>query len=166
MSDGIINHISRRRFLQQAEHLADGVAAVALCGALPVLLSACGAARGARIRYVPTARDGDRLTVRRAEVPDTGGVLLEVAGTDLPLYLRRDVGTDGADRFSAVSTRCMHRGCQVEPTVDRLACPCHGSEYTFAGDVLRGPTEQALVKYRVSADAVNLYVHLPAPKES
>ncbi len=166
MSDARDSRISRRQFLRQAERLADGVAAVALCGAVPALLSACGAARGARIRYVPATRDGDRLAVRRAEVPDTGGVLVEVPGTDLPVYLRRDVGTDGADRFSAVSTRCMHRGCQVEPIVDRLACPCHGSEYTFDGEVLRGPTEEPLIRYRVTADAVNLYVHLPAPGDS
>lgn len=166
MSDSTRNNLSRRQFLQQVEQLSDGVVAVTLCGALPVVLSACGAARAARTRYVPTTRVGDRLTVPRSELSGSSGVLLEIPGTELPVYLRSDAGTRGVETFSAVSTRCMHRGCQVEPTADRLSCPCHGSEYTFAGAVLRGPTEQALVRYQVSVDAVNIYIHLPPAVDS
>lgn len=161
MSERARDSLSRREFLQQVEQLSDGVVYVAMCGALPVVLSACGAARAARTRYVPTTRVGDRLTVRRSELSGGSGVLVEIPGTELPVYLRRDVGTGGLETLSAVSTRCMHRGCQVEPTADRLSCPCHGSEYTFAGAVLQGPTELPLVRYEVSVDAVNIYIHLP-----
>lgn len=166
MSDNARNNLNRRQFLHQVEQLSDGVIAVALCGALPVMLSACGAAHAARTRYVPTTRVGDRLTVPRSELSGGSGVLVEIPGTELPLYLRSDAVTGGSEHFSAVSTRCMHRGCQVEPTADRLSCPCHGSEYTFAGAVLQGPTELPLVRYQVSVDAVNIYIHLPTAERS
>ncbi len=149
--------MDRRRFLKQVELLSGGVV---LCGALPFMLGGCGAARGGG--YVETAVLDDRVVVRRVDVEEGGGALVEVPGSDLPVYVR----ADGAGGFTAVSTRCMHRGCQVEPAADRLACPCHGSEYTFAGEVLQGPTELPLARYRVSADAVNLYIHLPPPGDS
>lgn len=148
--------MDRRRFLKQVELLSGGV----LCGALPLMLGGCGAARGGG--YVETALLGDRVAVRRADVDSGGGALVEVPGSDLPVYVR----SDGAGGFSAVSTRCMHRGCQVEPTADRLACPCHGSEYTFTGEVLRGPTKLPLIRYRVSSDATAIYIHLPSAENS
>ena len=158
MSDGnstCTGSIDRRSFLKQVEQISGGVVCGAMCGGLPLLLSACG---GARTRYVTTSRVGDRLAVRREELIGTGGVLVEVPGSKLPVYVR----SDGATGFTAVSTRCMHRGCQVEPAADRLACPCHGSEYTFEGEVLKGPTERPLRKYQVSADETTLYIHLSA----
>ena len=149
--------MDRRRFLKQVELLSGGV----LCGALPLVLGGCGAARGGG--YVGTTLVNGRVAVRRADVEEGGGgALVEVPGSALPAYLR----SDGAGGFSAVSTRCMHRGCQVEPAADRLACPCHGSEYTFAGEVLRGPTELPLVRYRVSTDATTIYIHLPPTEDS
>lgn len=150
--------MDRRRFLKQVEQRLSGGAV--LCGALPFVLGACGAARGGG--YVEAAVLDDRVVVRRVDVEEGGGALVEVPGSDLPVYVR----ADGAGGFTAVSTRCMHRGCQVEPAADRLACPCHGSEYTFAGAVLQGPTELPLARYRVSADAVNLYIHLPPARDS
>ena len=147
--------MDRRRFLKQVELLSGGV----LCGALPLTLGGCGAARGGG--YVETTLLDDRVAVRRVDVEERGA-LVEVPGSDLPVYVR----SDGGGGFSAVSTRCMHRGCQVEPATDRLACPCHGSEYTFAGEVLRGPTELPLVRYRVSTDATTIYIHLPPAEDS
>lgn len=144
--------VDRRGFLRQLEVLAGG----AVCGALPLLAGACGAARA---RYVTPTVAGDRLAVPAARLAAAGALLVEDPRSDLPIYLRRSA--DGA--YTAVSTRCMHRGCQVEPAADRLVCPCHGSEYTFAGGVLQGPTELPLVRYRVTADADAVYVHLSAP---
>jgi cytochrome b6-f complex iron-sulfur subunit len=52
----------------------------------------------------------------------------------------------------------MHRGCTVEPAEDRLVCPCHGSEYTAEGEVLKGPTQRALISYGVESDAEYVYL--------
>lgn len=148
--------LSRRRFLQQLE--AGAVAATcaggAVRGLLPVLLAACGGAR-----YAASSIVGTRLVVERRELGARGAALVDGPDGELPIYVHSL--PDG--RFSAVSTRCMHRGCQVEPATDRFVCPCHGSEYTFEGEVLKGPTEHPLVRYRTSADEARVYVHLDAP---
>jgi Rieske Fe-S protein len=127
-------------------------AAGALCGGLPLALGGC-----AGFRYVGYTREGDRLVVRQADFGAGPYALLENPQVPRAIYLHRHA--DGS--FSAVLTRCMHRGCQVEPAGDRLACPCHGSEYAFTGEVLHGPAERPLYRYRVTADSENIYIELP-----
>lgn len=124
-----------------------------LCGALPVLVAGC---TGARVRYLTPIRQGEQLVISRLEIARTGAALIEDPSSDLPIYLRRVTDTE----FLAVSTRCGHRGCQVEPAAASLICPCHGSEYTFGGAILQGPTERPLTRYRVTSDDVNVFVHL------
>ncbi len=74
------------------------------------------------------------------EGPD---VIVETPNSRFPIYVRRS-----SDGYTAVSLRCTHRGCQAEPEADRLACPCHGSEFSFDGRVLRGPAEEPLSSYK------------------
>ena len=140
--------IDRRSFLKQMEVLAGGV----MCGALPLFASGCAA----RARYLTPTVLGDRLGVPVISADVAGGLLVEDPRSDLPIYVRRT--SPGA--YTAVSTKCGHRGCQVEPAPDRMACPCHGSEYTFAGEILQGPTERPLTRFRVTADAAMVYIHL------
>ena len=130
---------NRRGFLRQA--------------VLPVLLAACGGAR-----YVSASRIGAQLVVSLDDLVD-GAAFIEPPDGNRPIYVRQL----GDGRFSAVLTRCMHRGCQVEPSTDRFICPCHGSEYTFEGLVLKGPTERPLIRYRVTSDDTRLFIHLEPP---
>lgn len=145
--------MDRRHFLQRMEVLAAGVA----CGALP-MLSGCAA----RARYVTPTLMGDRLTIPASHLANTGGVLVEDPQDELPIFVHRT--TD--DRYVAVSTRCGHRGCQVEPAAAKLVCPCHGSEYTFDGAILQGPTQRPLQRYRVTRDGESLVIHRAAPEPS
>jgi cytochrome b6-f complex iron-sulfur subunit len=125
-----------------------------LCGSLPLVVGAC-----AGFRYVSYTREGSLLVVKRADMEGSRFALLENPQIPRAIYLHRlDDGT-----FSAVLTRCMHLGCQVEPAGDRLACPCHGSEYSVTGEVLQGPAERSLYRYTVTADAQNIYIELPDP---
>lgn len=139
--------IGRREFFRRSEVVAGGL----LCGLLPLLVSGCGASRA---RYLTPMQQGDTLVVPRVELERTGALLVEDPASELPIYLHR--ATSG--EFIAVSTRCGHRGCQVEPAATSLVCPCHGSEYTFEGAILQGPTERALQRYRVSSDPTNVYI--------
>jgi Rieske Fe-S protein len=63
-----------------------------------------------------------------------------------------------------VSTRCGHRGCQVEPAAAKLVCPCHGSEYTLDGTILQGPTLRPLERYRVTVDGAAAIIHRTSPE--
>ncbi|MGH7562785.1 MAG: ubiquinol-cytochrome c reductase iron-sulfur subunit [Gemmatimonadales bacterium] len=128
-------------------------------------LSACAAAAGLTLplggclgfHYVNTSLTGNRLVIRSADFGDRRFALADVPGFRLPIYVYRL--DDGG--YSAVSTRCMHRGCQVEPAAEHLVCPCHGSEYTNTGEVLKGPTQLPLRKLPVRVERENIVIELP-----
>ena len=139
--------IGRRKFISEC----GAVTAALGSGALPLLLSACGG-----VRYAAASRIGGQLVLPVRELGSDGSALVEGGDDELPIYVRRD--TEG--NLSAISTRCMHKGCQVEPTRDRFVCPCHGSEYRLDGAVIKGPSELPLVRYRVTTDDASIYIHL------
>jgi Rieske Fe-S protein len=121
------------------------------CAALPVIAGAC-----ASLNYVPgDLRDG-AVYVPLARLAPDGTALVEVPGMDLPLFVRRT----GPDAAIALSTRCQHRGCQVDPEADRLVCPCHGSEYALDGAVLKGPTQRPLERFPVREFGASLVIDL------
>lgn len=143
--------LARREFLQRSSTVAFGACCVGARLALPLLGVAC-----ATVPYVRgDLRDGV-VFVPFAAFDASGRALVEVPGVDLPLFVRRIVG-GGA---SAFSTRCSHRGCEVEPASDRLVCPCHGSEYALDGAVLRGPAQRPLEPFRVVETADGLSILL------
>jgi cytochrome b6-f complex iron-sulfur subunit len=51
-----------------------------------------------------------------------------------------------ADGFRALSSVCTHLGCitRYQPDRNIIACPCHGSKFTLAGDVVAGPAPRPL----------------------
>lgn len=128
--------------------LLDRRAFLALCTALP-LAGAC-----AQLTFVNGRLDGSRIVVARSALGTKNFALVEVPSMEFPVYLHRHT----PDEFTAVLTRCMHRGCTVEPADDRLICPCHGSEYTTRGAILKGPTELPLIKFAVTSDDTNIYI--------
>jgi len=50
------------------------------------------------------------------------------------------------DRFHVVSAVCTHLGCTVQWRQDsgEFVCPCHGSHFDAAGDVVGGPAPRPL----------------------
>jgi cytochrome b6-f complex iron-sulfur subunit len=107
-------------------------------------------------RYVVPRSEAGRLVVALSELAATGDVLLQAPGMQRPVYLRRL----GSGEFVALLLRCTHAGCQPEPAGDRLTCPCHGSEFSFDGNVLQGPAERALTRYPVELRGDDVAVRL------
>lgn len=139
--------MNRRDFLRRVEAVSTGAIG---CAAGLSLTGCIG------FHYVNSSIDGNRLVIRREDFGSSRFVLVDAPGLPLPLYVYRDeVGS-----YSAVSTRCMHRGCQVEPAAGHLVCPCHGSEYTNTGEVLKGPTQRPLRAYMVSVEGEHIVVSL------
>jgi Rieske Fe-S protein len=127
----------------------DRRAFVLACAAVP-LASGC-----VRFHYVPGLVEGDRVIVPRAALGPEGYALVEVRGLRFPIFVHEPE----PGRFTAVLTRCMHRGCTVEPADGHLVCPCHGSEYATDGAVLKGPTERDLIRFPIEADGERLVIH-------
>ena len=126
--------MNRRRFLEKLE----AASALAVASSLGVPLQGC-----IGFHYVTASVDGNRLAIRADDFGQNPFVLVDRPDDTLPLYVYR--ATDGS--YTAVSTRCMHLGCQVEPVAGHLVCPCHGSEYTNDGQILKGPTPLPLRRF-------------------
>lgn len=137
--------LRRREFLGVCASLA----------ALP-LFAACASVL---VRQVPLTNG--RVELALAQYPELreAGSSLQILpdGEQQPLVVL--VGADGG--HTVLSTECTHRGCTVEAQPDRIVCPCHGSTYSRTGDVLRGPAERPLRRYRsqLTTDGV-LVIHI------
>lgn len=125
---------------------------IGVCAMSPLLASCAG------LRYARSSRDGAEIRVDRRDVV-APGVLVDGPDGELPIYLR----VLALDEFSALSMRCMHRGCQVESVGERFVCPCHGSEFAADGRVIIGPSELPLIEYRVTADDTRIVIHFNTP---
>ncbi len=112
--------------------------------ALPVV-AGCATA-GIATHRVPT-REG-RAFISVADFPELavvgGAIKLQIEGRENPVFLVRvDEG-----RYIALSSVCTHLGCQVRKLQHALRCPCHGSTYDLEGNVLRGPAQRPLTRFR------------------
>ena len=134
--------MNRRKFLE----------AGAMAGCAGLSLTGC-----IGFHYVNSSLTGNRLMIRKSDFGSGRFALVDAPGLALPLYVYRLEGGG----FSAVSTRCMHRGCQVEPAAEHLVCPCHGSEYGNTGEVLKGPTQRPLRQLPVVVEDERILIELP-----
>jgi cytochrome b6-f complex iron-sulfur subunit len=87
---------------------------------------------------------------KNAALTAVDGALVIAAPRDSILLVR-----SSASAVQAVSDICTHAGCGVRyDHVNRIvSCPCHGSQYTLTGMVLRGPAVKPLAKYQTQLDA-------------
>jgi Rieske Fe-S protein len=115
-------------------------------------VSALATGACATVAAVPVAAEGGQLRIALRNHPGLAGPggFLKVLphGSELPIY----VLADRAGGWSALSPVCTHLGCIVEVEGAVLVCPCHGSTYDRAGQVLRGPAERALARHPVRED--------------
>jgi Rieske Fe-S protein len=80
-----------------------------------------------------------------AAVPVGGAIKVDIGGS--PVIVARP----SAQQVACFSAICTHQGCTVEPSGDKLNCPCHGSQYdALTGQVLRGPAPDPLPEIGVT----------------
>ena len=139
---------SRREFLERGGRLA---IAGACGGLIASLLSGCAATH-----VLHAEVSGDMLTLDHAQLPSDGFVSVQASALPAPVY----VGHNGEDEFSAVLMLCTHKACVLEPAGRYLTCPCHGSEFSATGKLLRDPAPTDLKIYRVTSDESHVYIHI------
>ena len=82
--------------------------------------------------------------MKPSELENGEGRILNVNGKKVAAY------KDKNGKLYAVSSACVHLGCQVvwnnaEKTWD---CPCHGSRYRYDGKVIHAPALGDLPEYK------------------
>jgi len=140
--------MKRRAFVQRLPVLTTGLAA----GASAALIGGC-----ASVPYVVPRLTSRGLSLDVSELSPEGDVFVQAPGMSRPVYVRRHA----SGSWTAVLAECTHRGCQPEPVGDRLECPCHGSQFSFDGEVLGGPAERRLTRFEVSERDGEIVVRLP-----
>ncbi|AOT70317.1 FAD-dependent oxidoreductase [Geosporobacter ferrireducens] len=70
------------------------------------------------------------------------GKIVEVNGQRAGAY------KDEAGKVHLVDTTCTHLGCELQwnAAENSWDCPCHGSRYTYDGEIIEGPTVMPLKK--------------------
>lgn len=106
------------------------------------------------IKYLAHTMKGDKIIVKKAELKGVQFALVNAENLPFPIYLR---SLDN-ENYIALLTRCTHKGCEVIPYYDRLSCPCHGSEYSYTGEVISPPAHNPLMKFNVTTDRENIYI--------
>lgn len=81
------------------------------------------------------------VSVRKSDLPLSGALVYREARLAL---MRRENGEP-----YALSLLCTHLGCLVTVHEERIACPCHGSEFDLQGNVLKGPADRPLRRFTV-----------------
>ena len=108
-------------------------------------LAACAmTAGGAGVVFVDFLRPRvlfEPPTAFSAGPPDAIAVGSVVTNVEQRVYVIRL-----AEGFRALSAVCTHLGCitRFQPDRNIIACPCHGSQFTLAGDVVAGPAPRPL----------------------
>lgn len=77
-----------------------------------------------------------------------GGSLKVPTASDTLMVVRTGEAT-----FEVTSAICTHRRCSVAWNGAVLRCPCHGSQFSLEGAVLKGPATVALKTYEAVFDA-------------
>lgn len=83
-----------------------------------------------------------------------GGSLRLDVGLSQPILINRS-----AAGFHALSAKCQHQGCTVEPysvALGVIRCTCHGSQYNIDGSLNQGPATLGLNRFQSSFDGSNV----------
>ena len=143
--------VSRRRFVRL---FATGTAVSAALGETWIANVVAGCAPGTlqvRISDFP-ALEQENGSVRLAFNPFT---LNRPLGPYYPVLVNRAAG----DRFCALSTRCTHASCVVDPfspSQRNSACRFHGSKFSISGARLSGPANLPLDRHDLHYDGDDL----------
>lgn len=126
-----------------------------LCGALAITLGLAPELAPDLANATDAAgvsQSGGKLKIAIAKnksLAKVGGVVqIPLSDGSTLAIIRNSAGVNG---FIAMNLSCTHQGVTVQQQGGSWLCPAHGSEFSLAGKVVRGPARTALVKYPVSA---------------
>lgn len=143
MNKTLSQSITREKFLQLCTRLALGLAGILGLGGL--------------IRYFShQSESGPPCSYELGLIKDfpPSGIMVR---PDIPAVIYQTEGD-----FRAFSLICTHLGCTLEVSEEGFSCPCHGSDFSPEGQVLKGPAVEDLpaLEVEITKDGA-LVVHIP-----
>jgi len=139
--------VSRRNFIVDVT----GTAAALCCVPAAVLLDGCTS-----VKTIQTTVVKGKLIVDQALFSESKFVIVNSESLKVPVYLSQ-VDNDSYRAFLMV---CTHKACELRPTGPFLSCPCHGSEFSNTGEVLKGPAMDVLNEYSVELNDPKIVIDL------
>jgi cytochrome b6-f complex iron-sulfur subunit len=136
---------SRREFLMKAGTLGAGIC----CLGSSAILSSCGTARRAGTSAVAFTETQEGISIPVTEFAEKNAVIILTRKYEEPVYVARE--TDGT--YRALRMVCPHKGCEVRAGKEKFICPCHGSEFSMNGAVLKGPSKDPLPPLEIRQEA-------------
>lgn len=73
----------------------------------------------------------------------------------------RQIGIlSGKNGITVLSIACTHLGCVLNVENDKFICPCHGSMFDLAGNVIKGPALKPLKHLDFTIKNNSIIIHL------
>lgn len=138
---------SRRSFLKKTLGFTAAACAFGVTGALP---AACTS-----LQQLGYREEGNEMVIDKTAMADVSHAMVNHPQLRAPVYLRKS-----EQGYSALLMLCTHKGCDVKAAGAILHCPCHGSEFSQSGAVLKGPATDPLVQFPVRTDDRHIYVQI------
>ncbi|HSN30657.1 MAG TPA: Rieske (2Fe-2S) protein [Kofleriaceae bacterium] len=136
---------SRRALLQGL-----GLAALSACAGTPSQPSGTAATCGANLCL-------DLNDPANKDLTSAGGALIVDSSTDTIMVVRVS-----ETQVAALSAICTHASCETTytPSTMQLDCPCHGSQFSLSGAVVRGPARRSLRTYTATLSGTTITITL------
>ncbi len=121
------------------------------------VIVACSNEETSETETSTTPPTNEFVPVGNIEELDISGFILNKDAAAVPVLVFRNPNTS---ELVAVTSKCTHAGCDVELDTEAqlLACPCHGSKFTFDGSVANQPATQPLASYQVKQEGNSILV--------
>jgi cytochrome b6-f complex iron-sulfur subunit len=124
----------------------------------PLALANCNAQTTKQVK-AGAANYGDNFVEvgRVDQLEQTGQILNEELASGKVLVIKAPANSE---KLIAINPTCPHAGCTVTWESDRqkFLCPCHNSEFSSEGEVLKGVAIEPLGKYEVRVEGGSILV--------
>ena len=121
--------LNRRDFFAKSAFAAAALLAAQACGDGQI-----GPRAAQSVAGDPLLPLGGPVTIKLSDFPD-----LATTGVIVAIPKERTVMRTGPSTFLGLSRLCSHQQCDIDIKGDHFECPCHGSQFTATGAVIRGP---------------------------
>lgn len=125
-----------------------------LASFFPVALAACSNSKNST--NLVTRPDNFIQVGTLQELDEQGSIL----NSQIPVLIIRN--PNNPQEISAVNPTCPHLDCivQWEASKKEFGCPCHASQFTPEGQVIKGPTDRGLKRYLAKLEGNTVLVKL------